>query len=64
MSEKKPNVLTKIKDFFVDCKNELKKILKLVFILLVSSLSSYLINKPSRIGEGITSQCIGILIHY
>ncbi len=26
MSEKKPNVLTKIKDFFVDCKNELKKI--------------------------------------
>ena len=26
MSEKKPNEPTKIKDFFVDCKNELKKI--------------------------------------
>ena len=26
MSEKKPNVFSRIKSFFVDCKNEIKKI--------------------------------------
>ena len=26
MSEKKPNVFARIKNFFVDCKNEIKKI--------------------------------------